>query len=101
MIRIRKRPRIGPGCGTHVNETRRETSSETEAKPTTKGGVGRVWVGSSKHLITNVLQIANTILVPRVFLGKTLVLSGHVTLQKLIAQGGVAKCQITCFHTQR
>ena len=34
-------------------------------------------------------------LVPRVFLGKTLVLSGHVTLQKLIAQGGVAKYQIT------
>jgi hypothetical protein len=36
------------------------------------------------------------ILVPRIFLGKTLVLSGHVTLQKLIAQGGVAKYQITC-----
>ena len=29
-------------------------------------------------------------------MGKTLVLSGHVTLQKLIAQGGVAKYQITC-----
>ena len=96
MIRIRKRPRTGPGCETHVNETRRETSSETEAKPTTKGGVGRTCVGSSKHLITNVLQVANTILV-----GKTLVLSGHVNLQKLIDQGRVAKCQITCFHTQR
>jgi hypothetical protein len=35
------------------------------------------------------------ILVPRVFLGKTLVLSGHVTLQKLIAQGGVAKYDYT------
>ena len=33
---------------------------------------------------------------PGSFLGKTLVLSGHVTLQKLIAQGGVAKYQITC-----
>jgi hypothetical protein len=41
------------------------------------------------------------ILVPRVFWGKTLVLSGHVTQQKLIAQGGVAKCQITCFHRKR
>ena len=26
---------------------------------------------------------------------------GHVTLQKLIAQGGVAKYQITCFHRKR
>jgi hypothetical protein len=34
------------------------------------------------------------ILVPKVFLGKTLVLSGHVTLQKLITQGGMAKYQI-------
>ena len=31
------------------------------------------------------------ILVPRVFLGTTLVLSSHVTLQILIAQGGVAR----------
>jgi hypothetical protein len=41
------------------------------------------------------------ILVLRVFLGKTLVSAGHVTLQKLIAQGGVAKYQITCFHRKR
>ena len=36
------------------------------------------------------------IFVRRVFLGKTLVLSGHVTLQKLIAQEGVVEYQITC-----
>jgi hypothetical protein len=42
-----------------------------------------------------------TILVSRVFLGKTLALSGHMTLRKLIAQGGVAKYQITCFHRKR
>ena len=46
-----------------------------------------------EHIITTYKLIT---LVPRVFLGKTLVLSGHVTLQKLIAQGGVAKYQITC-----
>jgi hypothetical protein len=55
-----------------------------------------VWVHTQSN-ITNIIFI----LVPRAFLGKTLVSAGHVTLQKLIAQGGVAKYQITCFHRKR
>jgi hypothetical protein len=50
----------------------------------------------SVELLNIQAKKASSILVPRVFLGKILVLSGHVTLQKLIAKGGVAKYQITC-----